>query len=145
LHFGHDVDAALGVFDQQGVIDLGQALGLELDVEHRANDLDNAAHILGCFVTGGLPGLGGCGCCCHGLFHRSVVVRSVGEPAPALQPCNAAAPPTISAISCVIWAWRWRLNVRVRMSISSPALSVAFFIAVRLAPCSDAAVSTSAW
>ena len=57
---------------------------------------------------------------------------------------NAAAPPTISAISWVIWAWRARLYVRRRTLIMSLALSVAFFIAVRRALCSPATVSTSA-
>ena len=38
--------APLGVLEDEGVVDLGQVLGLELDVEHRADDLDDAADVL---------------------------------------------------------------------------------------------------
>src|SRR5690606_10701156 len=101
-----------GVLHQEGVVDLRHVAGLELDVEHRADALEDGAELL--------RGGGG---------HR--------------HPWSAAAPPTISAISCVIWACRCRLYVRRRTSRISPALSVAFFMAVRRAPCSAALVSTS--
>ena len=57
---------------------------------------------------------------------------------------NAATPPTISVISCVIAAWRARLYCNVSVSINSFALSVAVFIADIRAACSLALPSRSA-
>src|SRR5256885_6544871 len=95
---------------------------LELHVEHGADDLDDATDVRrGRGLLGSFFGLG---------RHA--------------HPFRASAPPTISASSWVICAWRARLKVRRSTSRMSPALSVAFFIAVRRAPCSPAAVSTSA-
>ena len=61
-----------------------------------------------------------------------------------LQPLRASAPPTISEISRVMPACRARLSCRVKPVIILPALSVAEFIAVILAPCSLATDSKSA-
>jgi hypothetical protein len=47
LHFGHDPDARLGVLDDDRVVQLGQVLGLEFDVEHRADDLGDTAGVAG--------------------------------------------------------------------------------------------------
>ena len=60
------------------------------------------------------------------------------------QPFNASAPATISRISPVIAAWRALLYDNRRSRSSSPALSVALFIAVIRAPCSEALESSSA-
>ena len=92
LHLGHEPDRlrGAGVLEEQGVVDLGQLPGLELDVEDGADDLDDRADV-GCDRCGG-----------HAMI--SCVVR-----VSAIYPWSAAAPPTISAISCVIAAWRWRL------------------------------------
>src|SRR3954469_24080340 len=101
-------------------------LRFELHVEYWSDNLNHLAYVvLLCLGRARLLSLGADGCC-HNY------------------PCSAAAPPTISAISCVICAWRARLKVRRKTLSISPALSVAFFIAVRRAPCSPAAVSTSA-
>jgi len=45
LHFGGEADrhVAARILQHQGVVDLGQVLGLELDVEHRADHLHHAA------------------------------------------------------------------------------------------------------
>src|SRR5690606_3284249 len=147
LHLDHDADRRLAgrVVEGERVVDLGQLLRLELDVEHRADDLDDPADI------------SRCGSRCHVSFLSVSLVpvhSATRDPRPATPPlaalcscrrypCSAAAPPTISEISCVIAAWRWRLYVRFSASRMSPALSVAFFMAVRRAPCSAAAVSTS--
>ena len=56
----------------------------------------------------------------------------------------ASAPPTISAISWVIWDCRARLASRLSDLIISSALSVAAFMATRRATCSQAADSTRA-
>ena len=61
--------------DLERVVELGQVLGLELDVEHRADDLDDLADV-------------------------ACVAIAVAMD----YPWRAAAPPTISAISCVICA-----------------------------------------
>ena len=108
---------AAGILDQQGVVDLGQMLRLELDVEDGADDLHDPADV----------------CCVLAAFSvRSVAIavaivscdsvmcrpeRSDGVEARSAAslvltpsyPCKAAAPPTISAISWVICAWRCRL------------------------------------
>ncbi len=102
--------AAGRVLDQQRVVDLGQLTGLELHVEHRSDDLDDRAGLLRY------------GCSGHVLFLSvfrfgslwagvagADVDRPVRRCRPSAYPCSAAAPPTISAISCVIAAWRWRL------------------------------------
>gem|GEM_PF-6877393 len=120
-----DVEARVGLAaNPQRVVKLGQVLGLERDVEHGADDLHDPPKIN--LLLFGWAQLFGTDGCCHDY------------------PSSAAEPPTISAISCVICAWRARLNVRRKTLSISPALSVAFFIAVRRAPCSPAAVSTSA-
>ena len=56
LHLGGepDRDGAAGVLELERVVDLGQVLGLELDVEHRADDLDDAADVLRVRAGGGL-------------------------------------------------------------------------------------------
>src|SRR6266487_2469461 len=104
-------------------------LGLEFDVEYRSDDLNDLADVVLLFCFGvGLSDFFSLGAdsCCHDY------------------PSNAAEPPTISAISCVICAWRARLNVRRKTLSISPALSVAFFIAVRCALWNPASFSTSA-
>src|SRR6185295_4874296 len=112
--------------DAQRVVQLRQVLGLEFHVEHRADDLDHLAEVRLLVLGGGrLFSFGA-----NGSSHD--------------YPCNAEAPPTISAISCVICAWRARLNVRRRTLSISPALSVAFFIAVRCALWNPASFSTRA-
>ena len=82
--------------DAQRVVELGQVIGLELDVEHRADDLDDLAD-----RSRG-------GSCCHGTNALGIWSDAV-----ARLPYSAAAPPTISAISCVICAWRAVLYVRL--------------------------------
>ncbi len=82
LHLGDDADglpALGGGRDLERVVELGKVTGGELDVEDGSDDLDDLA-----------DGGGGGG-------------SHVG------QPWSAEAPPTISAISCVICAWRARL------------------------------------
>src|ERR1700680_1956789 len=116
LHLDDDINVGAGIgllTDAQSVVKLGQVLGLELDVQHRSDNLDYPAEIR-------LLRL----CRCR-LFSLRADGRSHDYP------CNAEAPPTISAISCVICAWRARLKVRRRTLSISPALLVAFFIAVR--------------
>ena len=116
LHLDDDVNVGAGIgllTDAQSVVKLGQVLGLEFDVEHGSDDLDHLPEIH-------LLRLGS-----SWLFFLGADGRSHDYP------CNAEAPPTISAISCVICAWRARLNVRRKTLSISPALSVAFFIAVR--------------
>ena len=49
LYFnGHvDIDAGIGLLtDAQGVVKLGQVLGLELDVEHGSDDLNDLADVV---------------------------------------------------------------------------------------------------
>ncbi len=80
----------------QRVVELGQLLRLELHVDHRTDDLDDFPHVA--------------------LRLGSVRLRLVlasrrhGKPqVSGAYPCSASAPPTISAISCVICACRARL------------------------------------
>src|SRR5829696_3676992 len=106
LHFGGDLDrhGAVRIEQLDGVVDLGEVFRLELDVEHRADDLHDLSDIL--------PGGGcladplRCDCGCHGCLDSQYDFRSSFV---ASYPCNAAAPPTISAISWVICACRCRL------------------------------------
>src|SRR2546427_6937085 len=49
LHFGRQPDgrrAVAAVVDHHGIVDLGQPLRLELDVQHRADDLDDLADVV---------------------------------------------------------------------------------------------------
>jgi peptide chain release factor 1 len=119
-------DGLLVPADRRGqgerVEDLRELVGCELDVDDRADDPDHAP--LGSL---GLLGLAGCAC------HQSLPVF-----------WRASAPPTISMISCVISAWRAWFSALTRTLISSSALSVAAFMARRLAADSLAADSSSA-
>ena len=65
LHLGGEADGhgARRVLEGEGVVDLGQVLRLELDVEHRADDLDDAADVLLGLRRG--AGLLGCDGGCH--------------------------------------------------------------------------------
>src|SRR6185437_2617965 len=167
LYFDSDLDRNAGLrrsLDAERVVQLWQMLGLELHVQDGADDLDDLAYVDFGFDCGGgshdvisiyrravrrrrTAGRHG------GLLWNNrrgyiralpaVMVLRVARYWRALY-SSAAAPPTISAISCVICAWRARLYVRRRTLIMSLALSVAFFIAVRRALCSPATVSTSA-
>ena len=76
LHLGGEADrhGARGVLDGEGVVDLRQVLGLELDVEHRADDLDDAADVL----LGLRRGAGLLGCDSSG--HELISVVSVTSP-----------------------------------------------------------------
>jgi len=92
LHFHGDVDVSAGIgllADAKRIVKLGQVLRLEFDVEHGSDDLHYLADVLRLLRIGirlgGLFSLSANGCC-HDY------------------PCSAAAPPTISAISCVICA-----------------------------------------
>ena len=89
LNLDDDVDVVarlrLGV-DRQRVIELRQMLRLELHVENGADDLNDFADV----VNGG-------GCWHMGRWGVEAVRRRG-------YPCKAAAPPTISAISCVMCA-----------------------------------------
>ncbi len=85
LHLGDDADVRAAVVDDlhlKGVVQVGEVVWRELDVEDGTDDLDN------------LPDVG---------------VRGSGSGHLDGQPWSAAAPPTISAISCVMLAWRARL------------------------------------
>src|SRR2546423_11318484 len=120
LDLDDDIDVDSGVrlaANPQRVVKLRKVLRLERDVENGTYDLHDLPDVVLL-----LPGIGlggffpfGTDGCCHDY------------------PSSAADPPTISAISCVICAWRARLNVRRNTLSISPALSVAFFIAVRRA------------
>jgi peptide chain release factor 1 len=121
LHFGREFDrnCAAGILDLEGVIDLGQVLRLELHVEDRTDDLHHPPNVV--FRGAGSGDLFGCYCCGHASMSLDlsvIVILSTAKDAlsrPArlprcpAYPCNAAAPPTISAISWVICACRWRL------------------------------------
>ena len=77
LHLDRHLDRRAvrrGPGDLERVVELRQMLGLELDVEHGADDLNDLADIVNCRRS------------CHDY------------------PWSAAAPPTISAISCVMVA-----------------------------------------
>src|SRR5207244_10557400 len=111
-------------------VELGHAVGRELDVDHRARDGDDAPFLQL------LPAMfGGFG----GDAHASRSSASVVAPWR-----RASAPPTISMISVVMASWRARFMVRVRLVMRSSALSVADFIARCRAACSDAAASRRA-
>jgi hypothetical protein len=75
LHFGGDAhrEAPAGVLELQRVVDLGEVLRLELDVEHRADDLHHAADVPG----GGGGGVlrFGCDCCGHYWVPRECLAR----------------------------------------------------------------------
>src|SRR4029453_11575523 len=101
---------------QQRGVDLGQLGGLERDVDHRADDLNDASHRVGRIIGSS-----------HGCY-----------------PLRASAPPMISSSSLVIAAWRARLYWRVSRPIISPALRVALSIALMRAPSSDAVDSSTA-
>ena len=116
--------ARLGVvvdLDVEGVVDLRHGVDGELHVDDRADDPGYAA--------GGHAG----------RWCRFSSGGHSGQSLPALASARALAPPTISLISWVISAWRAALASRERLLMSSPALSVADFIARRRAACSEAA------
>ncbi len=52
LHLDGDTnrDVRLAVLDEERIVDLGQVLRLELDVEHRADHLDDASDVLVVFA-----------------------------------------------------------------------------------------------
>src|SRR5690606_7854145 len=110
----------------QGEVDLGHRVGRELDVDHGTDDREDAT------LRKILPGAAGVGGerLCHGMFSAGC-----GQERWA----SASAPPTISEISVVIADWRARLASRVSSSRTSPALSVAAFIARCRLACSEAA------
>ena len=91
LHFERDLDVRAvwqRLVDAERVVQLGKVIRFEFDVEHRADDLH---HLAG-------HRRGSC-CCCHMKIRLGVSGRGTDY-----QPWSAAAPPTISAISCVICA-----------------------------------------
>ena len=151
-------DRDLGAFELgvhlDGHVDLGQAVGRELDVDDGSGDRDDAA-VLQVLRTGGIGGQG------HGelpflalvsrrprarrtIRHRGLRWCRRGGLRGAAPPRRASAPPTISMISVVIASWRARFIPRVRLVMRSSALSVADFIARCRAACSDAAALSSA-
>src|SRR5690348_690837 len=81
--------------DRQRVVDLGQVVDTELDVDHGADHPRDATYT-------GLAGLGprALDSCGHGLHSLPLAA-------------SASAPPTISLISWVISAWRAALASRV--------------------------------
>src|SRR5690606_3548172 len=95
-----DFEGQAGLVDPQSLVDLGHVLARELHVDHGADDLHDStgAHRFLASFRFRVPVGAACG----------------GEPpasrphaAPTGEICyTAAAPPTISAISCVMAAWR---------------------------------------
>src|SRR6266571_6938068 len=117
----------------QGVVDIGNLRGGELHVNDGADDPHDAAGA----GAGGCPATGGVVLCGCGHVDAHLL--------PAIVSASALAPPTISLISWVISAWRALFASRVSCSSRSLALSVADFMARRLAAISAAADSSSAW
>src|SRR4029453_5732316 len=76
---------------------------------------------------------------------RDLAVGGHGVPSGSVTHSRAAAPPMISVSSVVICDWGLRLYVRPSALIMSFALSVADFIAVMRATCSETAASRNAW
>ena len=112
----------VGDLDVQRVVDLRHRVDGELHVDDRADDPGDAARGRGRFNSGG---------------HS-------GQSLPAVASARALAPPTISLISWVISACRAALASRESDLMSSSALSVADFIARRVAACLEAAACSSA-
>ena len=104
----------------EGVVDGRHRVGVELDVDDRADHADRRDRGRRSRRARGSRGW-----------------RSWLQSLPA--EASASAPPTISEISWVISAWRAALAARVRLLMSSSALSVAAFMARRRAADSDAA------
>src|ERR1019366_5093895 len=121
-----------GHVHMQRVVDTGKLLSREFHVDDRADDPHDAASAR----AAGFPALG---CVLYGSGHADAHLL------PAIVSARALAPPTISLISWVISAWRAVFASRVSASSRSLALSVADFIARRLAAISAAAASSSAW
>src|SRR5262249_20038352 len=104
------------------VVDIRQLVFREFDIEGRTDDLNNLADAFSV---------------CRSRSHDDSVNSN-------LRYFNASAPPTISAISLVIWAWRTRLYCRAKSFDIVSADSVACFIATRRAICSLTAASRKA-
>ena len=127
-HLGRDGD--LGALELEvhldGVVDLGQGVGWELDVDDRTGDGDDPA-----------------------LLQRwpSAVGAAVRWWSWGQAPFDwrsASAPPTISMISVVMASWRARFMMRLSVRISSSALSLAAAIARCWAVKKEAAPSSRA-
>ena len=123
------------------IVDLGQRVGRELDVDDRAGDRDDAPVLeLGpgarsaVMVIGSTPVLSRLTRRARRVGSRRTAPRAAGR-----RGARASAPPTISMISVVMASWRARFITRLRLVMSSSALSVAAFIARWRAACSDAA------
>ena len=89
-------DGLLSVLHRDGVEQLGQLAVGELDVQHRANDLDHGANVL--FVHIQTPS-------CKRIFIKGrLSARGFERPSPWRRPLYCSAPPTISVISWVMAA-----------------------------------------
>src|SRR5690606_255526 len=96
------------------VVDVGKVARIELRVDHGADHLDDVADLA--LARGDRRRLRGSRC--HYFSPESYRLPVTSHPSATGNPSSysrAAAPPTISAISCVIAACRARLYVRVRI------------------------------